>query len=1132
MMKKHTFFLLIGILFFCAFSSYAQKTKINLNVKMGTIKQVTAEIEKKSDFIFVFADDTETLLNRKVNIVSEGQSVESILNKIFANTELRYRMLDKQIVIYREKTVEPSKKTTKEIPEQKKVTITGKVTDSNKEPLIGVSILELGTNNGTITNYNGEYSVTVKSVSSVLKFTYLGYEQQQIEIGNKNSIQVVMKEATKDLDEVVVVGYGTMQKRDVTGAIVSVRSEDIENKTPVNLFDALQGQTAGVQIVRGSGAPGESSSIQIRGTSTFSSAGVAPLYIVDEMPVESIDDINPNDIASMEVLKDAASASIYGSRSANGVVIITTKKGEKSKPKVEVKYNTGIGKLAHKMPQSNRLERLLYDDIRKQYFIDMNMGDALITESDYIREDTLNYFLNVDNDYQDLVYGLAQKHDMSVTVSGAENKLRYYVSNGFLKEKGLVPTTDYTRLNTRVNVDYFFTNKFRTGNRLYVSYAKKNKVNESGLQSNIQRRAPYHSTHYSDGTLVGFTGYVNPLALIYSSIDLEDIFTANVFQYFDYNFSKYLRFRTNFSGSFSLTKQRKFQPSYITDINQNENSGAAYNFLHYNWMNENYFTYSRKWNGHNLNAILGVSYQKWNFDRENIVGRNSTDDYIYTMNSFVSNLNLSSTGTWISEHSLASIYSRVTYDYLGRYLLAANIRRDGSSRFGSGNKWGNFPSASVGWRFSDERFMKFTQRFLDDAKLRVSYGVTGNQSIGDYDHYYSYAPGDVYDGIGGVAPARLGSKELRWEGITQTNLGLDLSFWGSRLVLNVDLYNKVTDGILSNFEVAKELGYSSVRANIGTVTNKGIEFVASGDVIRSDRFTWNASFNIAVNDNRINKLSLGRTYIQNGLWLMSEGGRIGDFIGFKYIDIFPYNESNAFTPDWQQLTPVFENGVFQNAYLLNGSTYSGDVLQKKLPNGTPFRGGDVNWEEHPDSKNGIIDYDDRMYMGNALAEITGGFNSTLTYKNISLYLSFYYSFGNDIYNWAEYFRNSFKNMGSTPTPQVIHNIWRKPGDIALYPRPYDDEFENSRYANSFYVEDGSYIRLQDVKISYNFPDKLINKIKINKMNLYGYISNVLTWTKYQGIDPEFTSYNPIQIGEDRGMYPRKREFGLGLNINF
>ncbi|MFA5650199.1 MAG: SusC/RagA family TonB-linked outer membrane protein [Proteiniphilum sp.] len=598
---------------------------------------------------------------------------------------------------------------------QVRIIATGTVVDNENNPLPGATVIEVGTKHGTVTDSEGKFSLEISVQRAEIEISFMGFQSKRVTAAR--GLNITLLEEVSELDEVVVIGYGTMQKRDVTGSIISVRSEDILKKTPVNIFDALQGQSPGVQIISGSGAPGEGSSIQIRGTSTFSSAGVQPLFIVDEMPVESIDDINPNDIASIEILKDAASAAIYGSRSANGVVIITTKQGEKAMPKVEVRYTGGIGRLAHKMPQANREERRLYDQIRREYFIDEGMSSSLINETHHIWRDSLNTFFNVDNDYQDMIYKTGQKHDISATVSGAENKLRYYVSNGFYHETGLIPTSSYTRINGRVNTDYFVSSKFRTGNRLSVSYQKREKVNESRLQSNIQRRAPYYNTHYADGSLVGYTGYVNPIALIELPVDLQDNYTINYYQYYDLNLTRDLRFRTNISGNLYITKQQRFSPSLITDVNQRENSGESLNYMFPNYLAEGYFTYVKKRNDHNLNGVLGVSYQRWKESREIIVGRNSSNDYIYTMNSFVANLDLSRTGTWISERALSSIYSRITYDYKSRYLVAANLRADGSSRFAKNYKWGYFPSISLGWRFSDEKIhavcRKSTRRCQD-----------------------------------------------------------------------------------------------------------------------------------------------------------------------------------------------------------------------------------------------------------------------------------------------------------------------------------------------------------------------------------------------------------------------------------
>lgn len=1009
--------------------------------------------------------------------------------------------------------------------------VRGEVYDEMGEPLIGVSVIEKGTLNGTATGIDGDFEISVSNRGATLVVSFMGFTSQEI-VADRASLSITLYEDTKQLEEVVVVGYGTMRKRDITGAITSLSSDNIERKVPTDVFDALQGQVAGVQIVSGSGQPGESSSIKIRGTSTFSAEGVRPLYIVDGMPLEDIDGINPSDILSMEVLKDAASAAIYGSRSANGVIIITTKGGEKGKPKIDIKYNRSWGKLSHKLPQANREDRRLYDQYRREYFLQNNMvGNA--DESIQMIRDSLNVFFNVDNDYLDMITGTAQKDQVDISFGGGENKLTYFINTGYYNERGIIPNTDFNRLTARVNTDYSPNNWLTVGSRVSLTYSLKRGINEGDLLRWVLSRRPYFSTYYPDGTLVGvFNGQKNPLAQVEHTTDFTDSYKANFFQFFEFEILKGLKFRTNINANFYLDKRHRMYPSIITDEWQRNNSGLSYNFLNWNFLNENYFTYNARWDLHNFSAMAGVSAQKWRYEREFLVGRNSSTDYIYTMNAFSANLELGSTGSWIDHHSMASLFTRVTYDYSGKYLFTANLRRDGSSRFAKNNKWGNFPSVSGGWRFSDESFLGFFKPAMDDGKIRVSYGVTGNESIGNYDYVYSYEPSLIYDGVGGVGPTRIGKDNLKWEETKQINLGLDLSFWNSRLTVTADYYSKYTDGLLANYQLPKESGFSYMRTNVGEMSNKGVELSLAGDIIRTSDFNWNLTFNFAHNQNRIEKLSEGKPYIEGGLWWMEEGGRVGDFYGFKYLGIFQYNESNAFTEDWEQLTPVFENGTFQDRYLFYGKEYTGTVNQKTLPNGKPFRGGDVNWDEPAASRNGVIDDNDRMVIGNALPDFTGGVSTLFSYKNLSLFISFYYSLGGHIYNSAEHVRNEFKFTGTTPAPHVIRNMWLKQGDVAIYPRPYNDDYNNARYANSFYVEDASFIRLQNIRLSYNLPKSWIEKIHIKGLTAYGYINNALTWTNYSGFDPEFSTSNPLQIGKDTYRYPRKKEVGFGLNVNF
>ena len=1011
-----------------------------------------------------------------------------------------------------------------------KVSVIGVVLDEAGETLPGATVTEKGTKNVAATDLDGKFTIKVSKSGATLIVSYVGYVTK--EVTSKPDMKVILSENSKNLDEVVVVGYGTMKKRDVTGAISSISSKDIEQKMATNVFEALQGQTAGIQIISGSGQPGETSSIKIRGTSTFSADGVKPLYIVDGIPLDDIDGINPTDIASMEILKDAASAAIYGSRSANGVIIITTKQGEAGKPRIDVKYNHSWGTLSHKLAQANRADRRYYDNARRQYFLDNNIGNA--DESIQMIQDSLNVFFNVDNDYQDMILQTAQKDQVDISVGGGSDKIKYFINTGYFNERGIVPNTAFQRLTTRINSDYKPVKWMNMGSRIALTYSKKEGINENALLNAMLSRRPYFSTYYPDGSLVGvFNGQKNPIAQVEYTTDFTDAYKGNFYQFFEFDIYKGLKFRTNINANFSLSKRKKLYPSIITDEWQKSNEGGSYNYLGWNWMNEDYFSYSHKWGDHNFSAMAGFSAQRWSNQNEILVGTNSSTDYIYTMNAFASNLTQTSTGTWQTSHSLASLFARITYDYKGRYLLTANVRRDGSSRFAENNKWGNFPSASVGWRISDEKFMQFAKPTLDDAKIRVSYGVTGNESIGNYDYVYTYSPSTIYDGVGGVSATRIGKDNLKWEETKQFDIGLDLSFWNSRLTATFDYYDKYTSGLLADYELPKESGFSTMKTNVGEVSNRGFEVAIAGDIIRTKNFRWNASFNISRNINQIERLSEGKAYLEGDLWWMQEGGRIGDFYGYKYINVFQYDESNAFAEgSWQQLTPVFENGVFQNKYLLNGTEYTGKVLQKTLPNGKPFRGGDINWEEPEGSRDGIIDDNDRMIIGNALPDVTGGLSTQFTYKDWSLFISFYYSLGGEIYNFGEHNRNMFKYTGTTPSPDVIYNTWLKQGDIALYPRPYNDEYDNARYANSFYVEDGSFIRLQNVRLSYNLPKNWCRKCGVKGINLYAFVNNALTWTKYSGFDPEFSTSDPLQIGRDNYRYPKKREYGVGMSVNF
>lgn len=699
---------------FVAQSAYgANPTKKLLTLSFNKTPLATAlkAVEKKSGCKVLFTYDE--VQSYHVTATVKKEPLTHAMTAILKGLPFQYKLNGNFVIVSKNAQAAV-------LPAQKAAgnKVFGVIVDEEGEPLIGVTVRIKGTGKGTITNFDGEFSLEDDNRKTPLLFSYIGKEDiEKLPVYGK-SMKLVMKDSQvgKKLDEVIVVGYGTMKKRDVTGSISSISSKEIENKMATNVYEALQGSTAGVQVVSGSGQPGESSTIKVRGTSTFSSEGVSPLYIVDGAPMESIDDINPSDIVSVEVLKDAASAAIYGSRSANGVIIVTTRGGQEGKPEINVKYYHSWGKLSHKIPQANRADRLFYDQARRNYFLTYGGGNP--DQSMDILQDPYNYFFNVDNDYLDMITQVGNKDEVDVSIGGGSKALKYFVNTAYYNERGIIDNTGYQRFSTRVNADYSPSKWLSMGSRMSLSYSKKEGVNEGQLLSSVLSRRPYFNTTYSDGSIVGvFNGQKNPVALINNTTDFTNSYKANFYQYFNFKFNKHLSFRTNINANIYLDKRKKLIPSLITDEWQKSNNGYSYNYLNWNWMNENYFTYTRNWGAHHFTGMAGMSVQKWYYENENIAGMNASTDYIYTLNAFAANLDLSATGSVETRHSLASFYTRITYDYLRRYLLTLNVRRDGSSRFAKNNKWGNFPSASFGWRFSDEKFMKGARKVMTDGRF-------------------------------------------------------------------------------------------------------------------------------------------------------------------------------------------------------------------------------------------------------------------------------------------------------------------------------------------------------------------------------------------------------------------------------
>lgn len=998
------------------------------------------------------------------------------------------------------------------------VTVGGKVYTADNQPFPGVTVRVKGTSIGATTDGDGTFKIADVPKGSTLVFSAIGHLSQEVPTPDHNAkkLTVNMQADRRQLSEVVAIGYGNIAKRDVSGAITSINRDALEKRQPVNLIDALQSQAAGVLVMNDAGEPGAEGTIRIRGYSTFSSAGNNPLYVIDGVLSESAGNINPNDIESIEVLKDAASAAIYGSRSANGVIIITTKRGAEGKPRIDVRYMSTFGKLAHKLRQANADEVKLYRKLQ-----DPGSSGAA---------DSLNPGYNADNDYQELVAQRAIRQQVDLSVSGASKALSYYTSLQYLDDKGLIVNSWAKTARARINIDYSPSTKFKYGNRMQFYYQKKNSIDEGTTFNQLFQRPTNFAVYYPDGTLTGYVGgRRNPLANALYDKNETETFGTSLFNFIEISLLKDLKFTTNFNVDLSIPHGVNFNPKIISASNPTRNDGSESFDLNIGWQYQAYLNYRKTLHtDHNFNVMAGFSAERAKNNTFDIKGADYVNENVFTANAAGTLVN-SGTSTGASAHSMASFFGRLGYSYKSRYLLNATLRHDGSSRFGKADPWGDFPSVSAAWRFSDERFMSWTRRYLSDAKLRVSYGVTGNERIGNYDAMQRITFGSsYYNGVTGAVPSSsFGNPYLSWESTKQFDVGLDLSLFNDRLLFTADYYVKTTSNLLYERPLPSETGYESVRINLGSIQNKGLEFSFNTTPYRTRNFTWNSIFNISFEKGTIRQLYNGETFISGDKWLVQEGGRLGDFYGFKYKGVYAYDQSNAYTGNWERLTPVFENNIFVG-YTFNGQKYEGTV-RRMYGNGQLLKGGDVEYENL--RKDSVIDDADRTIIGNAQPRFYAGWINNLSYKNFTLSFTFNVSWGAELYNNQAATLNNYNTTHIIPQPYVIYNAWKKQGDVTDVPRVKSNTAWNHRVSTR-YIEDGSFIRLSYVKLMYALNGDWLRKIKVKGAGVYLWSSNLITWTNYSWYDPEFSSSNALQMGQDNGRYPRRRELGLGLNVNF
>ncbi len=1007
--------------------------------------------------------------------------------------------------------------------------VAGTIVGSDGMSLPGVAIVQKGTKNGTETDFDGKFSIQLVAGSKTLVFSYVGFKTKEVEVGSQTSLKVTLSEDVESLQEVVVIGFQKIAREKVLGSVSNIKADAIVQSVPVDALQGAQGKISGVQILSNNG-PGEGFDIRIRGIGSLNGS-TGPLYVVDGQQTFNIDNINPNDIETFEILKDGATTAAYGAQGANGVVLITTKGGQKGQINVDVSSVMGFNELVGAVPVANAKQR-----INMERVMDVN-GTSLT------RLDSLNLGYRNSPDNQKLIIKPGNRTQVNVALSGGGEKSKFYWNTGILDQEGLVINSDFKRLSTRLKLDITPNEKFNLGTVVNMTYEETNGISSGAVLGNALNRIPYISVFEPNGDLsptpTSYNGSANPLQQLLLRKILRKNYKFNTFSYVEYNILPNLSVKSTLGMAMGYDKGEGFGPSSLSVGGSTPSSFATANedhLLTWNVQQDNFLNYSKSFGKHSVSAFGGMQLK---VDRRESLGLSTrlANDLIETLNNSDLEYLAPSGRTENYSQGQFSIFTGFNYDFDNKYLIGGTIRRDGSSRFGPQNQYGVFPSGSLGWRVSKESFLK-NAKSVDNLLIKASYGVVGNDRIGTFEYISSLEPNGYYNGLLGFVPTSVGNEIIKWETTESTNLGIDLAMFKRRLNVNLDFWRRDTKDLLVNTQLPEESGFSVARENKGLIRNKGIDFSINGTVIKSKEFSWNAGFNIGLLDNEVLELD---TPIISGVSVVEEGQPIGNFTGYKQNGIFQYDESNAFTPEGARLIPNFDNGTFSGYSTASGQAYSGEV--RKLVHGASKKvlaGGDYIWDDK--NNDGIIDENDTQILGNGLATVYGGLTHDIKYKNFTLGVLFDYSFGNEIYRRYDHDRNSFRAGTITPSPDRLDGAWTKQGDITIYPiiasaasRPQNRFDFATTTANSLYIEDGSFIKWRYIRMGYNFPKAMLESLNLGlkSLSFNAQVNNIITWTNYSGYSPEFGNRDSVlSPSVDNLRYPSDRELLLTLRVQF
>lgn len=1075
-----------------------------------TVRKALEHLQREYNYsVNVRSDEID--IDRVVSVKSQGATLTSVLNQIFAGQDVEYSINGTSVSVKAKKAVAPVKPASRQI--------TGVVVDEESMPLAGAAILEKGTNNGVIADLDGKYTITPTTASPVLVFSFFGYGDEEIAVGKSSVVDAKLTPQSLSLDDVVVVGYGTMTRRDITSAVSSFKPKPSERREVLSVDQMLQGRVAGVNITTASGIPGASSRVSIRGIGSLN-AGNEPLYVIDGVilsttsgdtgaygageSMSGLATVNPSDIESIEVLKDAASAAIYGSRATNGVIIITTKSGKKGAPKVAVDASVTMGQ----QPRTHTLE-LASGDLLIEVF---NEGI-----DNYNRQfgQNIERFINPmpgkpAYDWLGSVLRTSWSHNITASISGGTDNTKYYVSGTYKHTEGTAVDNDMNQYSLKANVSGKVKPWLSFGVNTMLSYSKNSRVASGYSGHNVIKAAveqyPWHEPFLPNGDWATSKNILvnnNALQAIKESDVWIKTYRALSSAFLEFHIIPGLNFKTNLGEDYqSLEEHVYFTAKHASGYPTEDNpmggrlTDARVNRVSLLW--DNTLSYDKSFDmGLNLGAVLGHSMQIYESSTATQTGL-GFPSASFDVNAVAATFEDVSSSK--SAYALQSFFGRVNLNYKNRYVGTFTVRTDGSSKFAPEHRWGWFPSASLGWNINEEQWWNSEDISL---KVRASVGATGNQGgIGAY-AYQALASGGInYGGQNGLGLTTAGNRDLKWETAIQENVGIDASFWKGALSVTVDLFNKDTQNLLYQKPTMVTTGYTSQMCNIGAMNNKGIEIALAANAGKN-HFRWHADFNISFIRNKLTKLLDDNEIITpSGFHGLKVGEEVGSFYMVKMLGIYQHDED---VPEY-----LYENEGVR----------AGDVIYEDIsgPDGVP---------------DGKIDANDRQFVGSANPKFSGGFNNTFSWKGLELGVFLTYSYGQQVY---EYWTGGLR-LGNGQWPQlrsVCENRWTGPGTTNTTPRAiYGQTWNSTKFVNTRFLHDASYLRIRSVSLGYNFPSRLLQKAKIDALRIYFQADNLYVFTPWPYLDPEVSvSSNAATYGYDWLNPGQPRTFSLGFNIKF